>query len=185
MVQKDEILRPIMGYEGIYYVSNLGNVYSRHKYRDGKRMRKLKPFRRAQGRYLCVSLYKDGVRKDFDIHVLVAMAFLGKRPEGMVIDHVNNCCTDNFASNIRYCPNRENVVKGYYEGAGARLCHRVRIEADGLEISFTAYSVHEAARQTGIPRRTLGHRLKRSPVCHDEKRGLTFILQEGRLTPAP
>ena len=174
MVQKEEILKPVMGYEGIYYVSNLGNVYSKHKWRGKKRLRKLKPHRRGRGKYLFVELYKDGEAKKYDIHVLVAMAFLGKRPEGMVIDHVNNRSTDNFAENLRYCPNRENVTKGFYEGAGARLCYRVRIEADNLEISFTAYSVREASRQTGIPRRTLRDRLKRSPVCHDKERGLKF-----------
>lgn len=170
-----EILKPVMGYEGRYYVSNEGNVYSRCKYHGQTGLHKLMPFRRAKGRYFVVSLWKDGVRTNYDIHVLVAMAFLGKRPGKLVIDHINNRSTDNRAENLRYCPNRENVVKGFIEGAGAQLCHRVRIEADNMDISFTAYSVSEASRQTGIPRRTLDWRLARKPVCYDKKRGLTFI----------
>lgn len=177
-MKNKEILKPILGYEGRYYVSNEGNVYSCCKHCGKTGLRKLKPFRRAKGKYFAVSLCKDGVRADYDIHVLVAMAFLGKRPGKLVIDHINNSCTDNRAENLRYCPNRENVIKGYIEGAGAQRCHRVRIEADNMEISFTAYSVREASRQTGIPRRTLDRRLARKPVCYDKKRGLTFILQK-------
>ena len=179
-MKKEEILKPILGYEGRYYVSDQGNVYSRCKYHGKTGLRMLKPFRRAKGKYFVVGLCKDGVRKDYDIHVLVAMAFLGKRPENLVIDHINNCSTDNSVENLRYCPQRENVVKGYIEGSGAQLCHRVRIEADNLEISFTAYSVSEASRQTGVPRRTLDKRLARKPVCYDKERGLTFI----RLSPS-
>ena len=178
-MKKEEILRPILGYEGRYYVSDQGNVYSRCKHRGKTGLRKLKPRRRGRGKYFFVSLCKDGVRKDYDIHVLVAVAFLGKRPGNLVIDHINNCSTDNYATNLRYCPNRENTIKGYIEGSGAQYCHRVRIEADNLEISFTAYSVREASRQTGVPSRTLDRRLARKPVCYDKERGLTFI----RLNP--
>lgn len=175
-MKNKEILKPILGYEGRYYVSNQGNVYSRCKWHGKTGMRRLKPQRRLKGKYFFVCLCKDGVKKQYDIHVLVAMAFLGKRPGNLVIDHINNCCTDNHAGNLRYCPNRENVVKGFIEGAGAQRCHRVRIEADNLEISFTAYSVREASRQTGIQRRTLDKRLARKPVCYDKERGLTFTL---------
>ena len=176
-MKKEEILKPVMGYEGIYYVSDQGNVYSCPRYHGQTGLRRLKPFRRAHGRYLCVELWKDGVSATYDIHVLVAMAFLGKRPEGLDIDHINNCSMDNFAENLRYCPHRENTVKGFIEGGGARLCNRVRIEADNLEFSFMAYSIGEASRQTGVPRRTLERRLGRSSVCYDKERGLTFILQ--------
>lgn len=178
-MKKEEILKPILGYEGRYYVSNQGNVYSRCKCHGQTGLRKLKPFRRAKGSYFIVCLSQDGVKKYFDIHVLVAMAFLGKRPRNLVIDHINNCNTDNRVENLRYCPNRENVIKGFIEGRGAQRCHRVRIEADNLEFSFTAYSVREASRQTGVSRRTLERRLARKPVCYDKKRGLTFI----RLNP--
>jgi hypothetical protein len=42
------------------------------------------------------------------VHRLVALAFLGERPEGMVIDHIDRDKTNNHISNLRYCSLSEN-----------------------------------------------------------------------------
>ena len=42
------------------------------------------------------------------VHRLVAQAFLGERPEGMVIDHIDRDKTNNHISNLRYCSLSEN-----------------------------------------------------------------------------
>ena len=96
------------GFDG-YEVSNQGNV-------KGKRVKILKPLIRGErgGRYLFVALYtrdEQGklYRKCIDIHILVARAFLGPRPEGMVVHHKNGNRRDNRVSNLGYVSFAENV----------------------------------------------------------------------------
>jgi hypothetical protein len=58
--------------------------------------------------YKCVKRNKKTVY----IHTLVAESFLGARPEGMVIDHINGDKSDNNLSNLRYVTVAENCKKG-------------------------------------------------------------------------
>ena len=114
-----EEFRDIPGYEGLYQVSNLGNVKSLLKeinhFRGGDRIMKeriLKPGIGNNGYYV-VGLSKKGKPKTFTIHKLVAIVFLNHIPNGykLVIDHINNIKTDNRVENLRVVTNRENVFK--------------------------------------------------------------------------
>jgi hypothetical protein len=42
------------------------------------------------------------------IHSLVAEAFIGARPEGLEVAHLNGDCRDNRACNLQYCTHRDN-----------------------------------------------------------------------------
>lgn len=69
-----ETWKDVIGYEGYYQVSNLGNVKSLKSY-GGTTERVLAPQRNGTG-YLKVMLCKDGKHKQFLIHRLVATAFI-------------------------------------------------------------------------------------------------------------
>jgi len=104
-----EIFKDVPNYEGLYQVSNLGNVktlgYNKEKI--------LKQFIGSAG-YYKVSLTKDKKPKGFDVHKLVAMAFLGHVPDGtnkIVVDHINDIKTDNRVENLQLISNRENSSK--------------------------------------------------------------------------
>jgi hypothetical protein len=104
-----EIWKDVPNYNGDYQVSNLGRVKSIKR----KKEKILKPGVDG-GRYLCVNLYKNSILKNFKIHSLVAMCFLGHKTDGthkIVIDHINNIKTDNRVENLQLITNRENTSK--------------------------------------------------------------------------
>lgn len=90
-----------------YEVSDLGNV------RNLRTGRMLKLGKNPQG-YLIAGLYRNGKRKPFSIHQLVAIVFLGHIPNGntITVDHVNGCKTDNRLENLELVTQRENTIRG-------------------------------------------------------------------------
>lgn len=65
------------------------------------------------GNYLRVSLSIDGIRKTWNVHVLVAIAWHGdRRSEGMTVDHRNENSEDNPPSNLRWLPGPLNSSLG-------------------------------------------------------------------------
>ena len=111
-----EVFLPVVGYEGLYIVSNLGRVYSLPRIvplTDTKWMTKkgmfMKIYKNPHG-YYSLKISKEGKTKLVRNHVLVAQAFI-PNPKGLkAIDHIDGC-KDNFkASNLRYCTYRQNVT---------------------------------------------------------------------------
>jgi hypothetical protein len=118
---KLEIFKDIPGYEGLYQVSNLGNVKSleRIAIRQKKgncivKERILKPANNGHG-YYHVVLFKDGKRKTMTIHIIVARAFLDHVPNGhkIEVDHKNDIRTDNRLENLQLLLIREHKTKTF------------------------------------------------------------------------
>ena len=97
----EEIWKDVVGYEGLYQVSNLGNV---RKF-NGKI---LKQTINTNG-YMRVSLYKDKKSKFMYVHRLVAMAFINQFPNTKDVDHINGVRNDNNINNLRWCTRKENL----------------------------------------------------------------------------
>ena len=100
-----EVFKDVPNYEGIYQVSNFGNV---------KSLKWKKEIIMKQGissRYLAVNLRKENISKNVKVHVLVAMAFLDFKPNKQVltIDHKNGVRTDNRLENLQIVTQRENI----------------------------------------------------------------------------
>jgi len=89
-----------------YYISNFGDL------------RKMKKF--GEWKYINGSYDKDGYKRfcfnnnGKDIfkmsHTLVAEAFIGERPEGLVIDHIDRNKKNNHVSNLRYVTYKDNRI---------------------------------------------------------------------------
>jgi hypothetical protein len=109
----EEIWKPIKNYEGYYAVSNLGRIKSLKRIiqpisKLGKvhkpyaiKEKILKPGKNSEG-YLTVALCKNGSQKTVKVHVAVALAFLGEKPESCVICHGKEGKLNNSVFNLRY-----------------------------------------------------------------------------------
>ena len=84
-----------------YEISNMGNAKSISKITKKERLLKRYP---DGGGYIQIQI--NG--RNSQIHTLVAYAFIGKRPDGLQIDHIDRCKTNNHVDNLRYCTCSEN-----------------------------------------------------------------------------
>lgn len=96
---KTEIWMPIEGYEDLYEVSNEGRVSSKRGI--------LRPVMNNCG-YLQVQLWKDGKRKWFKVHRLVATAFVPNMFGDDCVNHIDENKTNNRADNLMWCTHKEN-----------------------------------------------------------------------------
>lgn len=111
----------VLGYEGLYQISDLGNVRSisrdvPHANGFGIRFlvgRILKPTLDKKTGYIYISLSAGGKVKKYNIHQLVAIAFLNHVPCGHkeVIDHIDENKLNNYLENLRITTNRINCSK--------------------------------------------------------------------------
>lgn len=105
-----EVWKPVVGYEGLYEVSNLGRVKSLPRNGTSKNGRILSQSK--TGKYLNVGLRNKGL-KTYLVHILVAKAFLDYKPiKGLiVVDHIDNNGNNNMVTNLQVITSRENVSK--------------------------------------------------------------------------
>lgn len=105
---KIEEWRPVVGYEGLYEVSDWGRVRSLpRKWAKGGM---LKPTPNKLG-YLQVYLYKNGKKETRKVHILVMLAFVDRCPDGCEVDHIDWNPKNNRLDNLRYIPAKENASR--------------------------------------------------------------------------
>ena len=105
LIMENEIWKPIPNYDG-YEVSNYGRVKS---LKLGRELI-LKPFISKRG-YYRNEIWNNNTCKKFGTHQLVAMAFLGHKPNGqiLVVNHINFDRKDNRLENLEVITQRQNA----------------------------------------------------------------------------
>lgn len=107
----EEIWKDISNYEGLYQVSNLGNVRSlSHIRKNGKKEtqkylskgRLLKPAIQSVG-YKFVVLSKQGKTKGYRVHRLVAEAFIPNPDNLPQVNHKDENKLNNNVNNLEWC----------------------------------------------------------------------------------
>lgn len=121
-----EIFKDIPEYEGIYQISNLGNLKS---FKNGKE-KILSPSVNTSG-YKQFKLRKNNKIKITRIHQLVALVFLNHKTDNskkFVINHKNFIRTDNRLDNLEIVTFRENTNKKHIKSSskytGVCWCNR-------------------------------------------------------------
>lgn len=110
-----EVWKPVPDWDGLYEVSSLGRVRSIDRAiecRDGVTRTFRGILRRTaldDGGYPNLVLSKNGHFTRHRVHCLVAAAFLGPRPEGMVIRHLDGNAENCHVTNLAYGSVAENV----------------------------------------------------------------------------
>lgn len=119
---KKIIWKNVVGFDGIYLVSNYGDVKSIDRFVkgcNGLKFQKGRILKATVGRiYLKVGLRKDGKYYNRQIHQLVAESFLGHVRCGhkKVVDHKDNNPLNNRLENLQIITSRKNVSKDKKKG---------------------------------------------------------------------
>ncbi len=173
-----------------YYVSDTGEVYYKLKRSDGYRRLAT---RRDQKGYPIIRLTINGTRHWCKIAHLVAAAFLGPRPPGMLVLHGDDNKENNTVPNLRYGTAKENAddrekngrtAKGEAVGTSKLMATQVlaiRASRKSKSMLSRIYDVSRATirhirwRQTwrhilGVPERTIPKKgMPRSRLRHSRK----------------
>lgn len=108
----DEVWKPLPSYHFIE-VSNYGRARCYLKLHMGKLFK-----------YPRLNI--KGVRQA--VHVWVAELFIGPRPEGLVVNHIDGNPTNNHVSNLEYVTPQENNRKGRHTKLNPELVKKIREE---------------------------------------------------------
>lgn len=110
-----ETWRDVVGFEGLYQVSDAGNIrslthYTRNNPNGGKRISKgriLKPFK-AGANYLYVDLSKGDIREKRSVHRMVAIAFIENKNNLPEVNHIDGNKANNAIQNLEWVTRKEN-----------------------------------------------------------------------------
>ena len=138
--------RAIEGYEGLYEVSDAGNIRS---LRYGKNV---KQFVNNSGYYRVHIYDREGTPKNHSPHRLIAKAFCEGYEDGLIVNHRDGNRLNNKASNLEWVTysfnNRDTYARG--SNSGSRYWKRVdMLDVEG-NLLRTFDSQREASKVTGI-----------------------------------
>lgn len=141
-MQEDEVWKDVVGYEGFFQVSSLGNIKSLQREvfcgKSYPRVIKEKPMGRSLNKdgYYKVSLRNGKTHKTPTLHRLVAEAFIPNVDNKPVVNHINGIKTDNRIENLEWCTVKENVVHavkiGLQTGVLGEANHNCKITEENV-----------------------------------------------------
>jgi NUMOD4 motif/HNH endonuclease len=144
--------RDVPGFEGLYKVSNFGEIYSIP--RNGTKGGKLKQHADRYG-YKKVVLYKNDKPHYFTVHRLVAEAFLPNPENKTQVNHKNSIRTDNRLENLEWVTAKENIYHSHQNRKQRIPMKAVVIEHVKTGLRKTFPSQREAARYIGVNQSTV------------------------------
>ena len=169
-IEARERAATIVGFDE-YEIGRDGSVWSLREWR-GQRRRQLRPIAGRSG-YLKVRLTEpDGRRVNRYVHRLVANAFLGPRPAGAQLRHLNGDKTDNRAANLAWGTALDNAKDRNTHGTtanGERNGQAHLTESSVLwarSAALGGVTQREIAERLGVDQRTISRAIRRETWAH-------------------
>lgn len=144
--------KPVKDYEGLYEVSNYGEVKSLERFDSlGRKVKeKILKFNKNKWDYLYVDLYKNGVKKHPRINRLVYSTFVGDIPDGLEVNHIDENKENNRVDNLNLMTSKQNNNWGdHISKVAASRNKPVEALKDGRVI-YQFASAKEAAQKQKI-----------------------------------
>lgn len=159
--------KDIQGYDGLFQISNLGNVKRKQKtYFCGNNTKRVLEERLIIGEqvkgYRRVALWNNKKYKRVFVHRLVAQAFIPNPDDKPEIDHVDGNPLNNKVDNLRWCNHTENLnnpitlkrksiaAKGNHMTGRFGALHHNSKKVKCIETNSVYGGIAEAERITGI-----------------------------------
>jgi len=144
---EEEIFRPITGYEGLYEISNKGNVKScvQRVKKRGIFLLSQEHFKTGNLEYRRVQL--SNPRKKVFIHRLVAEAFIANVHLKPQVNHIDNNGTNNHVSNLEWVTCQENIQHAQDQG---RLFEAQSKGGKAAGIAISAKALEKAESMVGL-----------------------------------
>lgn len=183
MNMKKEIWKDVIGYKGLYQISNCGRVESLSRYvKSDYRCRfireKILRVTKDKKGYMRVKLQKNKIQKNFFIHRLVLTAFDRPPKPGEQCNHKNGIKDDNMIENLEWCTliencsHRDNVLGKHSRGIRNGRC--VFTEKDVINIrdkyKNSQVSQNDIAKEYGVSRGAIKHIVCRETWKHIESK---------------
>lgn len=143
-----EEFRDVVGYDGLYQVSNIGRILSCV---DKPYNKIMYPQIYDRG-YVKILLTKNGKHKLESVHRLVALAFIHNPENKPCVNHIDENPSNNNLQNLNWMTNKENSNwgTGKLRAAIAQGKPVEQIDIKTGEVVNTFWAIFEAGRQTGI-----------------------------------
>lgn len=125
---KKEIWKDVFGYEGLYQISNFGNLKSMDKIAINPRYgnqklngKTISTHKNKKTGYISCKIYKGSGAKTVKIHRLVAQSFIPNPYNKPQVNHKNGVKSDNNVKNLEWVTARENQIHAYKIGLKRKL----------------------------------------------------------------
>lgn len=179
-----EIWRPVEDFESIYEVSNKGRIRSCERtftyYREGEtcqgfRNSILIKTSLSKDGYEQVQLNKDSVTYDFNVHRLVAQAFLPNPDNLPQVNHIDGIRNHNEDTNLEWCTCKENINDAISKRGRGNLISAVRAtqgrKVKCLDTGCVFDSIGEVSQILGCDAASIPSSIERESCCF----GWTFV----------
>jgi hypothetical protein len=144
---ENEIYKDIKGYEGLYQISNFGNVKSFNckMYKQGFIMNQSLNHKGYKVAYFV----KNRKKKTISVHRLVALNFINNPGNKPQVNHINGIKHDNHYSNLEWATNSENMKHAFLIGVKV-FSEKRRMQMNKKVIDLSNSKIYNSAKEASI-----------------------------------